>query len=78
MMANNLLFLILSVIFIDSNLLAVNSAFGIDTFDPDGSKISSNFGHEKRTHVDHKRAKREDDTDQGNGHFVIKNRMKVS
>lgn len=76
MVATKLLFLILSVIFIDPNLPAVNSAFGIKTIDAKESKTFGNVGNEKSTHVDYKRAKREDDTDQGKGHFVIENRIK--
>lgn len=66
-----LIFLILCVIFIDLNLLAANDEFVLETAGQYGSKMGRNARHMENSYVEHKRAKREDDTAQGKVHFII-------
>lgn len=67
-----LTFLILCVIFIDLNLLAANDELVLETAAGQyGSKMGRNAKHMENLYVEHKRAKREDDTAQGKVHFII-------
>lgn len=61
MVVYQLIFLILSVVFINSNLLAVSNAFDLENVDQFGSKMMG----ENNEHVERKMVKREDDIGQG-------------
>lgn len=61
MVVYQLIFLILSVVFIDLNLPAVSNAFDLENVDQLGSKMMG----ENNEHVDGKMVKREDDIGQG-------------
>lgn len=70
MVVNKLIFLILSVISINLNLIAVNNASDVANVDQYGSKIRLHDKQFEESHAKHKRSKREDDTAQGNDHFI--------